>query len=87
MKIRVSVDRQSGPIIGSRIDFDHQVSEPDVDELRLPTIGPKDPPTVYIEYERVIRRREAFVNQLAATLARSIAKGLEVSLDGRPQPY
>lgn len=87
MKIRVSVDRQSGPIIGSRLDFDHQVDEPEVDELRLPRLAPDASPQDCAEYQKACDRRNRFIDQLSATIARSIAKGLEVSLDGRARSY
>ncbi len=87
MKVRVSVDRQSGPVIGSRLDYDCVIPEPAVEEIRIPNFGPTPTPGERQEIARCTRRRELFVQELAAIFARSVTKGLDEALDGRAQTY
>lgn len=88
MKIRVQVDRQCGPIIGSRLDFDYVIPEPTLEELRrpaVPSVGEYPTYESYREasqkYEHCLDKRSAFITELAGILARSIRKGLDQALD------
>lgn len=83
MKIVVYMDRQSGPIIGSRLAYEHMISEPEVDELKYR----QDPQTGAFlegEHERVHVHRAALVNAIAGNIARALTSGLYKVLDERP---
>lgn len=80
MKIRVTVTRESGPIIGSQLVQDFQLTEPEVDELRLPRtiLDDRDRFTA----QQVQARRQVLTQALASQFAREFLRAIEKALDG-----
>lgn len=85
MKIIVAMDRQSGPIIGSRLQYDHIIAEPEVEELKYQPNAAGE--ITEEERERVHVHRARLVDAIAGNIARSLTSGLYRVLDDRPQTY
>lgn len=83
MKIVVYMDRQSGPVIGSRLVYEYAIAEPEVDELKYRQ-GP-DGAFLEGEHERVHAHRAALVEAVAGNIARALTSGLYKVLDDRPE--
>lgn len=80
MKIRITVSRESGPIIGSQLVRDYQLTEPEIEELRLPRTILDDRDA--FEASRVQARRQALTATLASSFAREFLLAIEKALDG-----
>lgn len=82
MRLRVTLVREEGPLHGSCHSFDHKISDPELEELRYPTLPFGDITAEYLlRRQEATVRRDRFVNLLSAAIARELARHLEKVLD------